>query len=321
MLRWACHARPPMAGSPSPISATPEPALARLAEPQNRCLVPFTSFCEYEDTKPRKTPDRFALDESRPLAFFARGFGRPGAACAGTKANPVEGLHELFGFFLDHRGERGGWGVHPEAMPVILTSPDECETDAGPAPPRPFGCNGRCPTAPDAIVARGPREDVPQPAALAVRRGGGVPQQAVRRGVFSTSSPKSGRSRVPSTLPRKAATSHPSHAGCPRRCRRSTRRYRTHRPAARRSPGAVRRAWRPAPTSAARARSARSAGQRGGQERADDDAEIHHGGDVVEHGAVQFRLPGRARPIGPGRHVGDADAAPRSWSPRARRPR
>lgn len=33
--------------------------------------MPFTSFCEYADTKPRKTPTWFALDESRPLAFFA----------------------------------------------------------------------------------------------------------------------------------------------------------------------------------------------------------------------------------------------------------
>jgi putative SOS response-associated peptidase YedK len=33
--------------------------------------VPFDSFCEYADTKPRKTPTWFALDEDRPLAFFA----------------------------------------------------------------------------------------------------------------------------------------------------------------------------------------------------------------------------------------------------------
>jgi Ca2+-binding RTX toxin-like protein len=34
-------------------------------------LVPFTSFCEYEDTKPRKTLTWFALPEERPLAAFA----------------------------------------------------------------------------------------------------------------------------------------------------------------------------------------------------------------------------------------------------------
>ena len=34
---------------------------------ENRCIVPATSFCEYEDTKPRKTPTWFALNDDRPL--------------------------------------------------------------------------------------------------------------------------------------------------------------------------------------------------------------------------------------------------------------
>ena len=34
---------------------------------ENRCIVPATSFREYEDTKPRKTPTRFALNDDRPL--------------------------------------------------------------------------------------------------------------------------------------------------------------------------------------------------------------------------------------------------------------
>jgi putative SOS response-associated peptidase YedK len=38
---------------------------------RNCCLVPATSFCEYADTKPRKTPIWFALDEDRPLFAFA----------------------------------------------------------------------------------------------------------------------------------------------------------------------------------------------------------------------------------------------------------
>jgi putative SOS response-associated peptidase YedK len=32
-------------------------------KPAHRCLVPVTSFSEYADTKPRKTPVWFALDE------------------------------------------------------------------------------------------------------------------------------------------------------------------------------------------------------------------------------------------------------------------
>jgi hypothetical protein len=38
---------------------------------KNRCLVPATSFCEYEDTKPSKTPTWFALSEDLPLFAFA----------------------------------------------------------------------------------------------------------------------------------------------------------------------------------------------------------------------------------------------------------
>ena len=34
-------------------------------------IVPATSFCEYADTKPRKTPIWFALAEDRPLFAFA----------------------------------------------------------------------------------------------------------------------------------------------------------------------------------------------------------------------------------------------------------
>jgi hypothetical protein len=37
----------------------------------NGCIVPAISFCEYTDTRPRKTPTWFALAEDRPLFAFA----------------------------------------------------------------------------------------------------------------------------------------------------------------------------------------------------------------------------------------------------------
>src|ERR1700724_1007606 len=37
----------------------------------NRCLVPFTSFSEYDSIDGKKTPVWFAADESRPLMCFA----------------------------------------------------------------------------------------------------------------------------------------------------------------------------------------------------------------------------------------------------------
>ena len=66
-------------------------------KPEYRCLVPFTSFCEYEDTRPKKTPIWFALGADRPLAFFA-GIWRPWTGTRGTRAEPVEGEHLLFSF-------------------------------------------------------------------------------------------------------------------------------------------------------------------------------------------------------------------------------
>ena len=61
------------------------------------CIVPATSFCEYADTKPRKTPTWFALDEDRPLFAFA-GLWTPWRGVRGPKSAPVEGSHELFDF-------------------------------------------------------------------------------------------------------------------------------------------------------------------------------------------------------------------------------
>ncbi len=44
----------------------------------------------------------------------------------GTKANPVEGKQQLFGFLTtDANAEVGA--VHPKAMPVILTTPAKIE--------------------------------------------------------------------------------------------------------------------------------------------------------------------------------------------------
>jgi putative SOS response-associated peptidase YedK len=63
----------------------------------SRCIVPATSFCEYEDTKPRKTPKWFALDADRPLFAFA-GLWTPWLGARGPKSAPIEGEHELFGF-------------------------------------------------------------------------------------------------------------------------------------------------------------------------------------------------------------------------------
>ena len=94
-------------------------------KPEQRCVVPWTSFCEYRDTKPRKTPVWFALDDDRPLAFFA-GIWRPWTGVRGTKAAPADGEHLLYSFLTCEPNEIVK-PVHPKAMPVILTTSAEVE--------------------------------------------------------------------------------------------------------------------------------------------------------------------------------------------------
>jgi putative SOS response-associated peptidase YedK len=92
-------------------------------EARNRCLVPATSFCEYADTKPRKTPTWFALSEDRPLFAFA-GLWTGWRGVRGPKSAPVEGEHELFGF-LTTEANAVVAAIHSKAMPVILTTTEE----------------------------------------------------------------------------------------------------------------------------------------------------------------------------------------------------
>jgi putative SOS response-associated peptidase YedK len=94
-------------------------------KPENRCLVPFTSFCEWASTKPRKTPTWFALDERRPLAVFA-GICTTWRGRRGAESNPIEGEHELFGF-LTTDANADVRPIYPKAMPVILTTEAEIE--------------------------------------------------------------------------------------------------------------------------------------------------------------------------------------------------
>ena len=72
MMRWGMPGPPAFGGAPvTNICNTKSPHWQRWLGPASRCLVPVNSFCEWADTKPRKTPTRFALDEERPLFAFA----------------------------------------------------------------------------------------------------------------------------------------------------------------------------------------------------------------------------------------------------------
>ena len=124
MMRWGMPGPPQFGGAPiTNIRNTTSPHWRRWLGPSSRCLVPVTSFCEYADTKPRKTPTWFALDDSRPLFAFA-GIWTPWRGTRGTKANPVEGEHLLYGFLTTEANGVVG-PVHPKAMPVMLTTAEE----------------------------------------------------------------------------------------------------------------------------------------------------------------------------------------------------
>jgi putative SOS response-associated peptidase YedK len=103
----ACRDRRSLAASRSPTSATSQsPHWRGWLSARTRCLVPATSFCEYADTKPRKTPTWFALSEDRPLFAFAGLWTR----WQGVRGL-VEGEHELFGFLTTEPNAIGG--AHP----------------------------------------------------------------------------------------------------------------------------------------------------------------------------------------------------------------
>jgi putative SOS response-associated peptidase YedK len=129
MMRW---------GFPSPSSKGPQHPVTNVRnvrspywrpwlKPEQRCLVPVSSFSEYADTKPRKTPVWFALDEDRPLFAFA-GIWRPWTGVRGPKRDePVEEEHRLYAFLTTEANGVVG-PVHPKAMPALLTTPEEWRT-------------------------------------------------------------------------------------------------------------------------------------------------------------------------------------------------
>jgi putative SOS response-associated peptidase YedK len=101
------------------------PHWRRWLSPDHRCLVPFTSFSENELTPGgSKEPIWFAFNEDRPIAFFAGIWTRWTSV---RKIREGEVTADLYGFLTTEPNAEVG-GVHPQAMPAILTTPEECET-------------------------------------------------------------------------------------------------------------------------------------------------------------------------------------------------
>lgn len=137
------------------VRNTKSPHWRRWLGIEHRCVVPFNSFSEYETVKGKKVPVWFALDDSRPLAVFA---GIWTSWTSVRKLKEGEVTADLFGFLTTDPNDIVA-PIHPKAMPVILTEPDEIEawltqpweTAKDLQRPLPDGCLQ--------IVARGDRRD------------------------------------------------------------------------------------------------------------------------------------------------------------------
>ena len=132
------------------------PHWRRWLGPPCRCLVPFTSFSE-PDRLPdgRSEPVWFALDEERPLAFFA---GIWTSWTSTRKLAEGEVTADLFGFLTTDANAEVGT-VHPKAMPVILTREEELDTWLEAPWPEAARLQRPLPDGSLQIVARGEKKD------------------------------------------------------------------------------------------------------------------------------------------------------------------
>jgi putative SOS response-associated peptidase YedK len=123
---------------------------------ENRCIVPFTSFSENEaladGTHP---PVWFALDEARPLAFFAGVWTRWTSV---RKVKEGETTNDLFAFLTTEPNAEVA-PIHPKAMPVVLTTPEEIETWMNAPSADALKLQRPLPDGALRIVARGLRQD------------------------------------------------------------------------------------------------------------------------------------------------------------------
>ncbi|TXN11360.1 SOS response-associated peptidase [Methylobacterium sp. WL122] len=129
MMRW---------GTPSPefalkgkkvdagvtnVRNTRSPHWRRWLKPQHRCLVPLTSFSEFNAKAGGDI--WFALGEDRPLACFAGILLDEWKSV--RKVKDGETVDDLYAFLTTEPNAEVG-EIHPKAMPAILTTDDEHET-------------------------------------------------------------------------------------------------------------------------------------------------------------------------------------------------
>jgi putative SOS response-associated peptidase YedK len=125
----------------------------RWLEVENRCVVPFTSFSEFN--KAEGGDIWFTLDDSRPLACFA---GIWTNWTSVRKVKEGETTNDLYAFLTTEPNAEVGV-IHPKAMPVILTTPHEVETWMTASRDEALKLQRPLPDGSLRIVARGVKED------------------------------------------------------------------------------------------------------------------------------------------------------------------
>jgi putative SOS response-associated peptidase YedK len=119
----------------------------------NRCVVPFTSFSEFN--KAEGGDIWFALDESRPLAGFAGIWAN--WTCV-RKVKEGETTNDLFGFLTTEPNDVVA-PIHPKAMPLILTTQEQIETWTSAPAEDALKLQRPLPNGARRIVARGQKRD------------------------------------------------------------------------------------------------------------------------------------------------------------------
>lgn len=153
MMRWGFPPPPNMGTRPvTNVRNVKSPYWRGWLKPEYRCLVPATSFCEWTDAKPKVT-HWFALDESRPLFFFA-GIWRP---WTGDRKGE-SGDHLLYSFLTCESNDVVR-PIHAKAMPVILTSEGDREVWLTAAVEEALKLQRSLPNEALRVVATGEKED------------------------------------------------------------------------------------------------------------------------------------------------------------------
>jgi putative SOS response-associated peptidase YedK len=129
-MRWGMPPPPKFGGPPiTNVRNTSSPHWRGWLKPENRCLVPASSFSEYAPEPNPATGKKdivwFALNEDRPLFAFA-GLWTEFRGDRGPKSKPVPGPHLVYRFLTTEPNAVVA-PIHPKAMPVILTAGEELD--------------------------------------------------------------------------------------------------------------------------------------------------------------------------------------------------